>query len=271
LADQPAESLTSEQDEKTHYSNCKQIAKEFQILNSTLEALGGSSYLVACIPHPKVPDLDQSAGAAGLAVATTLDGWGINLRTLLASEHTKVNIENNRGMTASVMSRAVSSDLRETLEQKHQSTGSERRSELQAKVRERLRKLLDAIGKKSGVNGQLPHGIWNKYRVVNWPTDAPPVHKLNGLSVLHCEKVVRVLDTLALEELSTRVQTTHPVFRQTMSSRRGPRRKQVSPVQTTRPVLRQTISSRRGPRRKQVSPVPKGKPGRMVFDCVLIK
>lgn len=196
LADQPAAPVTAEEEEKIHYRNCKQVAKEFQLLNTTLEALGGSSYLVACIPHPKIPDLDQSTGAAGLAVATTLDGYGINLRTLLASEQTLVNLDKDSSMAATMMSRAASGDSKETTAQQHISTGSGKRSELQGKVRDRLRELLADAGRKSGMNGQLPHGIWKDFNVVNWPMDIPAVQKLNLLSAAHCEKVIQVLDTL---------------------------------------------------------------------------
>jgi hypothetical protein len=197
------EVVSAEAAEKARLRICKQISEQYVNLNAALEEVGGSAWVIACIPNRSVPDLDNAVGHAANALANDLEKKGIRMQPLLRSRQTLVDIENSHHLTAE-LSRSESLQEQKVVQEEsgeiiHAESGSERRGRLQEVIRSKLRILLQTHGVRMTKKNQLPPGIWNNYQILNWPSNES-VNKLNSIGAKECNRILSVIDTVRIRK-----------------------------------------------------------------------
>jgi len=197
-----SDKLSDEDKQKAHLQNCREIVKQYTELNTTLQALGGSVWVIACVSHASINDIDSACGAAADKLANELDKRNICLGTLMRSYQLLVDIDKSKTLAASLKSgAAIQTSLGTSMESGPKiriQTGAYRRNDAQNEVRALLKDMLAERNIHITKKGHFPKGFWEKYLVQNWPEEILPVSELNKLSVQECSKVMSAREILRI-------------------------------------------------------------------------
>jgi hypothetical protein len=206
-----------------HKRNCKAIAAQYQQLNVALQELGGCAWVLACIPHQSVPDIDEAVGTAAIALANDMEKLGYRMHALLRSRQTLVDLAKNNASSNLFVSESLANLI--TQAQTHcekascDDTENESQGELQERIRDKLQTLLRSQGVQMTKRNQLPPGIWKEFKILNWPSEKP-VEKLNSISAKECRNILLRLNEIDIAEKGTHPnqhQITRDVFSETIS------------------------------------------------------
>jgi hypothetical protein len=203
---------SEEERAKMHLRNCKRVVKGFKELSHSLEALGGSVWVLASIPHHSVDDIDNAYGVAAHVLAADMDKRGVCLASLLRSNQQYVDLDRNPGFSRSLQNSTSIQEYfsRETIEnqsdtgdtvQNQNQSGAYKRLNEQNKVRDMLKKHCLNANISLTATGRFPHRFWKDYTITNWPENLRAMAELKSFTLDECQRAMNADPLISIDRI----------------------------------------------------------------------